>query len=205
MKTNQTLTTGEVAKHCGVSFRTVIRWIERGELQAFKLPGRGDNRIRVDVFLNFLRQHEMPVPEELADTQNRVLVVENDPKTARGMRRLLERNGFEVAVAADGFRVGTLLGTFAPTVLIMDVDLEGLSASDVTDFVRSADGPENVRVLVITSPDSADSPAVDVADDVLLRPFEDDDLVERIARLAQRDQFEERIHADVEEEEVVAV
>lgn len=198
MKTNQTLTTGEVAKHCGVSFRTVIRWIERGELQAFKLPGRGDNRIRVDVFLDFLRQHEMPIPEELADTQNRVLIVENDPKTARGIRRLLERNGFEVAVAADGFRAGTLLGTFAPTVLTMDLDLEGLSAGDVMDFVRSADGPENVRVLVITSHDSQDSPAVDAADDVLLRPFEDDDLVERIARLAHREQFEERIRAEAE-------
>jgi len=28
-----TLTTGEIAKHCGVNFRTVIRWIKRGHLK----------------------------------------------------------------------------------------------------------------------------------------------------------------------------
>jgi excisionase family DNA binding protein len=49
----QALTTGEAAKYCGVNFRTVIRWIERGHLDAYKLPGRGDNRIPVDTFVDY--------------------------------------------------------------------------------------------------------------------------------------------------------
>ena len=36
-------TTGEIAKFVGVNFRTVIRWIERGQLDGYKLPGRGDH------------------------------------------------------------------------------------------------------------------------------------------------------------------
>ena len=55
------LTTGEVASYCGVNFRTVIRWIEKGYIESFKLPGRGDNRIRVDHFVNFLHHNKMPV------------------------------------------------------------------------------------------------------------------------------------------------
>ncbi|MDO6805884.1 helix-turn-helix domain-containing protein, partial [Wenyingzhuangia sp. 1_MG-2023] len=56
----QVLTTGEVAKYCGVNFRTVIRWIERGHLEAYKLPGRGDNRVPVAGFVRFLQSNEMP-------------------------------------------------------------------------------------------------------------------------------------------------
>ncbi|ASP40977.1 hypothetical protein CHH28_17240 [Bacterioplanes sanyensis] len=65
MREKQALTTGEVAKFCGVNFRTVIRWIERGHLQAYKLPGRGDNRIPVNGFVEFLKDNHMPVPDEL--------------------------------------------------------------------------------------------------------------------------------------------
>ena len=65
MREKQALTTGEVAKYCGVNFRTVIRWIERGHLDAYKLPGRGDNRIPVESFVDFLNNNNMPVPEEL--------------------------------------------------------------------------------------------------------------------------------------------
>ncbi len=39
------LTTGEAARICGVNFRTVLRWIDRGLLPAYKLPGRGDRRV----------------------------------------------------------------------------------------------------------------------------------------------------------------
>ena len=63
----ETLTTGEIARYCGVNFRTVIRWIKRGHLRAYQLPGRGDNRVELEDFLEFLREHRMPIPEELKD------------------------------------------------------------------------------------------------------------------------------------------
>ena len=63
------LTTGDVAKYCGVNFRTIIRWIEKGYLDAYKLPGRGDNRIPVASFVAFLRSNNMPVPEEFKDVE----------------------------------------------------------------------------------------------------------------------------------------
>jgi len=61
----QVLTTGEVAGYCGVNFRTVIRWIKRGYLTAFQLPGRGDNRVRVEDFVTFLEENRIPVPHEV--------------------------------------------------------------------------------------------------------------------------------------------
>jgi two-component system, cell cycle sensor histidine kinase and response regulator CckA len=58
-------TTGETAKWCGVNFRTVLRWIERGQLNAYRLPGkRGDFRITSDSLLTFLHENQMPIPDE---------------------------------------------------------------------------------------------------------------------------------------------
>ncbi len=53
-------TTGAVARHCGVSKVTVLRWIEKGDLKAFKLPG-GQNRIHRDDFLAFADRYAIPV------------------------------------------------------------------------------------------------------------------------------------------------
>jgi excisionase family DNA binding protein len=38
-------TTGEVAKICNVTIRTVIKWFESGELGGFKIPNSRDRRI----------------------------------------------------------------------------------------------------------------------------------------------------------------
>jgi excisionase family DNA binding protein len=54
------LTTGTVARYCGVSKVTVLRWIEKGNLAAFKLPG-GQNRIHRDDFFAFARKHNIPL------------------------------------------------------------------------------------------------------------------------------------------------
>lgn len=54
------LTTGAVARHCGVSKVTVLRWIEKGNLVAFRLPG-GQNRIHRDDFYAFAAKHNIPL------------------------------------------------------------------------------------------------------------------------------------------------
>lgn len=54
------LTTGAVARHCGVSKVTVLRWIEKGNLAAFRLPG-GQNRIDRDDFYTFAQKHKIPL------------------------------------------------------------------------------------------------------------------------------------------------
>jgi excisionase family DNA binding protein len=54
------LTTGAVARYCGVSKVTVLRWIEKGDLEAFKLPG-GQNRVHRDSFYAFAAKHNIPI------------------------------------------------------------------------------------------------------------------------------------------------
>ncbi|MFC1917686.1 helix-turn-helix domain-containing protein [Chloroflexota bacterium] len=56
------LTVGFVARSCGVSNTTVLRWIEKEQLPAFRLPA-GHYRIRREAFTEFLAIHNIPMPE----------------------------------------------------------------------------------------------------------------------------------------------
>lgn len=54
------MTVGFVARHCGVSNTTVLRWIKHGQLRAFRLPA-GHYRIGRGEFNDFLANYNLPV------------------------------------------------------------------------------------------------------------------------------------------------
>jgi excisionase family DNA binding protein len=58
--TPEYISVGFIAKYCGVSNTTVLRWINTGQLPAFKLPG-GHFRIERTNFSKFLNKYNMPV------------------------------------------------------------------------------------------------------------------------------------------------
>jgi excisionase family DNA binding protein len=189
------LTTGEVAKYCGVHFRTVIRWIEREHLKAFQLPGRGDNRVEIDDFIQFLEKNKMPIPEEFQDQDNRVLVVEDDSAMANAISRVLKRNGYETLIAPDGFFAGALLGIFSPHVVTLDLSMPTISGREVLGFIRDCEALQNTRVLVVSAlplSDLEDAVAAG-ADDLLQKPFENDILLEKIQKLRKKNKNGGRI------------
>jgi len=188
MQAKQILTTGEIAKYCGVNFRTVIRWIERGRLKAYQLPGRGDNRVSVEDFLEFLRVNNMPIPDDFSQKDRRVLIVESDPNVARQVEGTLQQSGFQTSIASDGFHAGSLLGTFRPSVMLLDLKIPGLSPKDVVRFVRKAGGSDRVKVVLV-SPENGGNEVENVrstgADDFIRRPFSSEELVAKVNQLLE--------------------
>ena len=185
MRQSRSLTTGEIADHCGVNLRTVIRWIEKGHLPAYKLPGRGNNRVQLVDFLSFLDRHGMPLPEALRGYGNRVLVVEDDRPMAESIARLLRANGYEVRVALDGFQAGDALRAFLPALMTLDLRMPGLDGFQVLDYVRRDTELARLKILVLSSlPAGQLQQAVAAgADDALAKPFDAAELVHRIQAL----------------------
>jgi len=191
----KTLSTGEIAKLCDVNLRTVIRWIERGALKGFKLPGRGNNRVRVEDFLAFLVEHDIPIPAELQEDSRKVLVVDDEPAIARALQRVLRKHGLVAEVAADGFQAGTKLMKERPVLVTLDLSMPGLSGYDVLSFVRETPEIASTKILVISAlGDEALQKAIDLgADAILNKPFDNHELVEVINKLvgtpANADEF----------------
>ncbi|GLS25631.1 response regulator [Marinibactrum halimedae] len=177
-------TTGEAAKYCGVNFRTIIRWIERGRLKAYKLPGRGDHRIKQEDFVEFLRENSMPVPDEL-EVKRSVLVIEDQPEMAAAIRRVLKRAGYEVEVARDGFMAGTLLAQMKPSLVTLDLKMPGMDGFEVLRFIRSSDEFSQIKVLVVSAETQASLVRATEtgANSVLSKPFRNEELLERVESL----------------------
>ncbi|AMX01514.1 response regulator [Microbulbifer thermotolerans] len=150
------LTTGEAAKYCGVNFRTVIRWIERGQLKAYKLPGRGDHRICVEDFVGFLRDNAMPIPSELAAASRKVLLLTDNPELTAAGRQALQEAGCDVEVAGDSFVAGALMAGSKPALMVIDACFVGAKGFQILDHLRSRSEYANVRVLVIASAEDRD-------------------------------------------------
>ncbi len=57
-------TTGNVARLCQVSPRTVTIWFDKGLLEGYRLPGSTDRRITRSSLVKFLEANGMPPLED---------------------------------------------------------------------------------------------------------------------------------------------
>lgn len=179
------LTSGEVARFCGVHFRTVIRWIDKGSLKAYKLPGGGNNRIEEQDFIAFLKSNDLPIPEEFQYSNNRILIVDDVHAMAAAIQRVLRRAGFETMVAHDGFSAGHLLASFKPTLMTLDLSMPGMNGFEVLAFMAKEGTYKDVKVLVVSALEDETLALAQAAGahECLRKPFENKTLVAAVNRI----------------------
>jgi excisionase family DNA binding protein len=64
-KGKSVLSTGEVAKFCHVSPRTVQKWFDNGLINGYLIPGSKSRRIPLDELMSFMRENNIPIPDML--------------------------------------------------------------------------------------------------------------------------------------------
>lgn len=131
------LTTWEAGRYCQVSPFTIRRWVEEGKLPAYTTPG-GHRRIRREDLDAFLARHGMPTPEDFSPGARRVLLLESDPTARRTARELLSSFSPELDVKApdDPFAAGALLYSFAPHLVLFDLDDDSLDWARACESLR---------------------------------------------------------------------
>ncbi|MEZ5096563.1 MAG: response regulator transcription factor [Nocardioides sp.] len=117
----------------------------------------------------------------------KVLVVDDDKAVRESLRRSLEFNGYDVAVASDGAEALAETGTQHPDVIIMDVMMPRLDGIEATKALRAAGN--DVPVLVLTARDAVGERVEGLdagADDYLTKPFALAELLARLRALLRR-------------------
>jgi excisionase family DNA binding protein len=147
---SQYFTSHAVARLVSVSPSTVLGWIDRGMLPAYRTPG-GHRRVERRDLVRFLREHRMPVPLELRAI-NRLLVIDDEPAFLRAVRRDLKRHADEIEVeTADGALDGLLkVVTFFPDAVLLDTFMPGLDGVEVCRRLRSSAATAHIAVVAIT-------------------------------------------------------
>jgi two-component system response regulator MprA len=117
----------------------------------------------------------------------RVLVVDDDKAVRESLRRSLEFNGYDVALAADGAEALAGIAGNVPDVVIMDVMMPRLDGIETTKSLRKAGN--DVPILVLTARDAVGDRVEGLdagADDYLTKPFALQELLARLRALLRR-------------------
>jgi two-component system copper resistance phosphate regulon response regulator CusR len=116
----------------------------------------------------------------------RILVIEDELKTAAYLKKGLEESGYAVDVANDGPQGLLLAQEEEYDVIVLDVMLPGMDGWTVVKTLRST---RTTPVLFLTARDDVDDRVRGLelgADDYLVKPFAFVELLARVRTLARR-------------------
>jgi DNA-binding response OmpR family regulator len=121
-----------------------------------------------------------------ASPKHRVLVVEDDERTARWLVLYLEREGLEVSVAGTAAGALDAFAATSPSLVLLDVMLPGAGGFDVCRAIRSG---SSVPIIFITARAGEDDRLNGFAlgaDDYITKPFSPREVVARVRAVLRR-------------------
>ncbi|MBD1844740.1 response regulator [Cyanobacteria bacterium FACHB-63] len=117
----------------------------------------------------------------------RILVIEDDNLTAEALTTVLTAHHYAIEVATTGKAGLDLLNSFEYDLLILDIGLPDLDGIEICRRIRSI--PAQLPILLLTAHQSYHDRALGLdagADDYLVKPFDQEELVARIRALLRR-------------------
>jgi two-component system response regulator MprA len=116
-----------------------------------------------------------------------ILIVDDDQKLLKMLRRTLVYEGFNVVTAADGHEALAQVQAHRPEVIVLDWLMPGLNGIEVTERLRAAH--DETMILMLTARDAIENRVEGLesgADDYLVKPFAPAELLARVHALLRR-------------------
>jgi two-component system response regulator RegX3 len=118
----------------------------------------------------------------------RVLVVEDEESYSEALSYMLRKEGFEVAIAADGDTALKEFDRNGADIVLLDLMLPGISGTEVCRQIRTT---SSVPVIMVSAKDDEVDKVVGLelgADDYVTKPYSPRELVARIRAVLRRGQ-----------------
>lgn len=112
----------------------------------------------------------------------KVLVIDDDVDMLKIIQALLSRRGFDVEVN-NSFQNGfEKIAAFKPQIILLDVFLSGVDGLDICRQIKGNPLTSHIPIIISSAyPRTAESAIYDYgADDFIEKPFEVNDLVEKL-------------------------
>ncbi|MGZ4455598.1 MAG: response regulator [Nocardioides sp.] len=116
----------------------------------------------------------------------RVLVVEDEESYSDALAYMLRKEGFEVAIAADGNEALSEFDRNGADIVLLDLMLPGIPGTEVCRQIRAT---SNVPVIMVSAKDDEVDKVVGLelgADDYVTKPYSPRELVARIRAVLRR-------------------
>lgn len=116
----------------------------------------------------------------------KVLIVDDEPNIVISLEFLLQREGYEVAVAVDGEDALVKVAEFKPDLVLLDIMMPKKSGFEVCQEIRANPAWAGIRIVML----SAKGRDIEVqkglavgADDYMTKPFSTKELAAKIRQL----------------------
>jgi DNA-binding response OmpR family regulator len=119
-------------------------------------------------------------------SKGRILVVEDDPRTAASVLLYLRHAGYEAWQETDGRSALERAASWVPDLVILDVMLPGLDGIELCRALRATGG---VPIIMLTARAAEEDRLLGLdsgADDYVTKPFSPRELVARVAAVLRR-------------------
>ncbi len=120
----------------------------------------------------------------------KILIVDDDPNVQRVLTYTLKQEGYEVLVAADGAEGFKVWTTQEPALILLDVMLPKLDGYQVAAKIRAEEGTNgHVPIIMLTAEREIEQRVRGLragADDYLIKPFHQAELLARMKSLLAR-------------------
>lgn len=119
-------------------------------------------------------------------TKQTILVVDDEETIREVLRRYLEREGFRVQEAADGFEALDAIREAAPDLIVLDLMLPGIDGLSLTQHIRH---DRHIPIIMLTAKGEANDRirGLDMgADDYMAKPFSPQEVISRVRAVLRR-------------------
>jgi DNA-binding response OmpR family regulator len=112
-----------------------------------------------------------------------IVIADDEPSMRLLLHTAIESDDYQVVEAADGDEAWTLIKQYRPALVLLDVQMPGLSGLEILALIRSDPSINMTRVIVLTAKALEADIAAGLtagADTYLTKPFSPIDLLKRV-------------------------
>lgn len=118
-----------------------------------------------------------------AEAPAKILIAEDSPTQAHRLRHLLEQQGYEVRVAANGRLALEMVPQFQPALVISDVVMPEMDGYELSRRIKAGAGLRDIPVILVTTmsdPQDVIRGLECGADNFVLKPYDERYLLDRV-------------------------
>lgn len=118
--------------------------------------------------------------------QKRILIADDEPNIVISLEYLMKREGYDVALAADGEAVLAAMAENVPDLILLDIMLPKKNGFEVCQQIRANPAWHAVKVVMLTAKgrDTEMSKGLALGADLYMtKPFSTKDLVAQVKQL----------------------
>jgi CheY-like chemotaxis protein len=124
--------------------------------------------------------HSYPIQET---KRPKILVVDDDEGILDAFRAMLENEKYIVEVSVNGETLLSLPRSSLPDLIILDVLLSGIDGRDICKELKKDPVTKKIPLIMISAYPNAEKSVKEVnADDYLKKPFEMEELLQKVAK-----------------------